>query len=108
LGDLPSEVIVGALATVAVGLLAAAIAASADVLARAWVTVARERYSIEKTGASLAVRVPSLSPNPISVITARWDATEEKTWYLVKEPGVSPVWIREDEVKGWLSQTLDS
>jgi hypothetical protein len=102
--------VVAIYATIAVGILAAALTASADVLARAWVSAAKEQSSANPTGTnptganstetSVVVRVPSLNRNPIPVITAEWDVRTKKTWYLVKEPGVSPQWVEEDKVEG--------
>lgn len=119
LGDLPPIVIVGALATVGVGLLAAAIAAAADVLARAWVTAAKERSGssdedgsnaptqeivqtrpLSATGVPFAVQVGRLSPEPVRVLALRWDKKASKIEYLVGESGAGLVWIPEDEAQG--------
>lgn len=119
LGDLPSAIIVGALGTVGVGLLAAAIAAAADVLARAWVTAAKERSAgsdengstvptqeiiqtrpLSATGIPFAVQVSRLSSEPVRALALRWGENTSKIEYLVGESGAGLVWIAEDEAQG--------
>ena len=108
----PGTTVLAVFGAIAAGVLAAAIVASADVVARAWISVARERSqanlptpsaadpTVKPAANPIVLRVPHLHPDPIPVITARWDETQNKTWYLVKEPGVMPVWIGDDQVKG--------
>lgn len=102
LSNLPPAVVVAVLGAIAVGLVAAAIVASADVLARAWVTASENTTKAQSAPhlqeEAVRVRVPSRHRDPIPVITAMWDHNESRTWYLVKEPGVTPVWVEHNEV----------
>ncbi len=119
LTEQPPLTFVGILGLVAVLVLAFALIASADILARARVTAAKARSSasnesestiptqepvqkssLSTTGTSFEVHVGRLSSGPVRVLALRWDENTSTVEYLVGEPDAGLAWVREDEMRG--------
>jgi hypothetical protein len=113
----------GALAVVAVGLLAIAFVTATDVASRAYATAAQLKASLpsdssqKKTsalkangtnalatiGTPFSVQVHGRGNEPFRVLAIRYDADAKSTIYLVARQNERPMWIKEDEVQATLS-----
>ena len=111
--NIPEGIAIAGLRLVPFALLSAAIAGSADVLARAWVKSAKLKSGstdapaasqhaipLATTGTPFLLQVNTLSTTPLRVLAIRWDTDEKTTKYLVGEVGAQPAWVSHKDVQG--------
>ena len=120
-------VVDGALAVVAVGLLAIALVTATDVASRAYATAAKLKASpsnsahketsaseasahkangantLATIGAPFSVQVHGKGNESFSVLAIRCDADAKSTTYLVARQNERPMWVKEDDIQATLS-----
>ena len=115
-------VVDGALAVVAVGLLAIALVTATDVASRAYATAAKLKASpsdsahkeasahkangtntLATIGAPFSVQIHGKGNKSFSVLALRCDDDAKSTTYLVARQNDRPMWVKEDEIQAILS-----